>query len=99
MIDPAEDAILRLVEQRGSEKSICPSEAARALAPEWRTQLKRVRAAAIRLAAEGRLIILRKGRKVEDFSDLRGVIRLRLPAPGAAGGEEVGNGRDGSDTE
>ncbi len=31
----AEVVILRLVAQRGPDKSICPSEAARALNPAW----------------------------------------------------------------
>ena len=74
----AEDAILQLVEARGVEKSICPSEAARLLAPAWQGQMKIVRAAAVRLARAGRIDILRKGRPVEDLDTLRGVIRLRL---------------------
>jgi hypothetical protein len=76
-MDPIETAILALVTARGPTKSICPSEAARALDEDWHPKLGPVRATAIRMAKEGRLTILRKGRPVTDFADLRGVIRLR----------------------
>lgn len=72
-----EAEILRQTEARGAEKSICPSEVARALDPEWRTLMTAVRRAAIRLALAGRIDILRKGKPVPP-ADVRGVIRLRL---------------------
>jgi hypothetical protein len=78
-IDPAaiEAEILRQAEARGAGKSLCPSEVARALAPEgWRALLAPVRQAALRLAAEGRIEILRKGKPVPPEA-VRGVIRLR----------------------
>jgi hypothetical protein len=80
--DPAEQAILDLVTARGPEKSICPTEAARALAgypadESWRRSLTPVRLAAVRLARAGKIIMLRKGRPVAP-EDARGVIRLRL---------------------
>ncbi len=75
-------AILALVEARGPEKSICPSEAARAVAPDWRAHLKGVREAALRLAREGRIEVLRKGRTVETLDAVRGVIRLRIKRGG-----------------
>ena len=76
----AEDVILRLCAERGPTRSICPSEAARLLAgdAEWRPRLPEVRAAAAGLAREGRLDILRKGRRIAP-EEMRGVIRLRLP--------------------
>lgn len=77
-MDEIEDTILRLVRERGPDKSICPTEAARALSPEWRAKLKAVRATALRMAGEGRLLVLRHGKPVENFAELRGVIRLRL---------------------
>jgi hypothetical protein len=67
--------ILRLTAARGAG-SICPSEVARALSPEWRPLLGAVRREAARLAAEGRIEILRKGKPVEP-AEMRGVIRLR----------------------
>lgn len=76
-MDPIETAILSLVTARGPDKSICPTEAARALGEDWRPKLGPVRTTAIRMAKEGRLTILRKGKPVTDFAELRGVIRLR----------------------
>ena len=78
-----EATLLRLVEARGPDKSICPSEAARALAPEWQALMGPVRRVAIRLATAGRIEILRKGRPV-DPAAVRGVIRLRVKRGGAA---------------
>ena len=70
------DTILRLVAERGLTKSICPSEAARALSPEWQAMLPAVRRAAASLAEASRIDILRKGKPV-DPAEMRGVIRLR----------------------
>jgi hypothetical protein len=70
--------ILRLAGARGPDRSICPSEVARALAPEdWRPLLGQVRAEAVRLAEAGQIDILRKGRPVP-VEAVRGVIRLRM---------------------
>jgi hypothetical protein len=82
--DPAriEDEMLRLVAARGPEKTICPSEVARALAGDhpdhWGPLMQPVRRVAVRLAQEGRVTITRKGRAV-DPADFRGVYRLSLP--------------------
>lgn len=71
--------ILRQTAARGAGKSICPSEVARALAPDaWRPLLGPVREAAAALAAQGRVLILRKGRPVPP-AELRGVVRLAAP--------------------
>jgi hypothetical protein len=75
--------ILRLVAERGPDRSICPSEAARALAPDWQRLMGPVRRVAIGLARQGRIEILRKGRPVPE-AEVRGVIRLRLRS-GASG--------------
>ena len=75
--DEVEAVILRLVDARGPDKSICPSEAARALdAVGWRSRLGEVRSASVRLARAGRIDILRKGKPI-DPGEMRGVIRLR----------------------
>ena len=78
----AQDVVLQLCAARGAERSICPTEAARALAGEasedWRRHLPEVRAAAVALARAGRLEILRKGRPIPP-DEMRGVIRLRQP--------------------
>lgn len=79
--DPVAATILRLAAARGPAKSICPSEAARALAPEgeaWNHMMPRVRAAALGLARAGAIEILRKGKPVPDLAVVKGVIRLRI---------------------
>ena len=69
--------ILDLVRQRGPDKSICPSEAARAAAPkDWRPLMPEVRQAAEELAAAGQIKFLQKGVQVDPGS-ARGAIRLR----------------------
>jgi len=81
-----EAEILAHVRARGAGKSICPSEVARALEPDeeaWRRLLGPVRAAAIRLARQGQVAILRKGKPVSVTEEVRGVIRLALPLPAA----------------
>ena len=75
--------MLRLVEARGAGKTICPSEVARELGgphPDgWGPLMQPVRRVAVRLAHEGRVAILRKGRPV-DPDDFRGIYRLALPS-------------------
>jgi hypothetical protein len=80
--DAIEATILRLISERGAGKTICPSEAARALGgphPDgWGPLMQPVRKAAVRLAAQGALVITRKGRAVDPES-FKGVYRLSLP--------------------
>jgi len=73
--------ISALTASRGPDKSICPSEVARALLPNWQSLLTDVRREACRLATAGQIDILRKG-KIIPPADLpasgpKGVIRLR----------------------
>jgi hypothetical protein len=76
--ETVENAILSLVEARGAGKSICPTDAARALdAENWRARLNAVRNGAIRLALAGKVDILRKGKPV-DPTDFKGVYRIAL---------------------
>jgi len=73
--------ILTLVEERGAGKTICPSEVARVTRPDnWRPLMRKVRQAAIRLADAGQISIYRKGKAIST-DQVRGVIRLGLPAP------------------
>jgi nucleoid-associated protein YgaU len=77
-----EAAILRLLGERGAGKTICPSEAARAVAATdereaWEPLMEPARAAARRLVAQGRIVITQGGRPV-DASTAKGPIRLRL---------------------
>lgn len=74
--------IVDLVAARGPGKTICPSEAARALAgrdPEaWSRLMPAVRRTAIGLMKSGRVVIRRKGRAV-DPDDFRGIYRIGPP--------------------
>lgn len=81
--DRIEVAILNLVEKRGSGKSICPSEAAREAFGDARNgHMRHVRSAAVHLARNGHIEILRKGKPV-DPENFKGVYRLALPSPPA----------------
>ncbi len=72
-----EAAILDLLNQRGTGKTICPSEAARKVAPEnWQSLMDQTRAAAGRLVAAGKIKVTQHGRPV-DLSSAKGPIRLR----------------------
>jgi hypothetical protein len=77
-----EAAILTLVADRGTEKTICPSDAARSLGgahPDgWGPLMIPVRRVAVRLAHEGRVVIYRKGKPVHP-DDFKGVYRIGLP--------------------
>ena len=79
-----EAAILRLTTECGPTASISPIDAARLLEPgpgdAWRHKLSAVRRAALRLAEEGRIDILRKGKPVPP-AEARGVVRLRIRPP------------------
>jgi hypothetical protein len=74
-----EDAILDLLSERPRTASICPSEAARAVADDdqWRDLMEPARRAARRLVAAGRVEITQRG-QVLDPSTARGPIRIRL---------------------
>jgi hypothetical protein len=69
--------LMDLAHRRGRGASFCPSEAARALAQDWRGLMPEVRRVAAVLAAEGRLQAMQKGRPVHPTA-ARGPIRLRL---------------------
>jgi hypothetical protein len=74
-----EDAILRGLAAVAPGKSIAPEEVARAVDPEgWRRLLPQVRATAVGLARQGRLVITRHNRPA-DPDAFKGVYRLRLP--------------------
>ena len=74
------DAIVGLLLNRAPLATICPSEAARALAPDaWRPLMPRVRAVAVALAKGGVLEIRCGGRTISPDEPLRGPIRLGRP--------------------
>jgi hypothetical protein len=76
-----ETAIFDLLGKLPPGKSVSPEAVARAVDPEgWRRQLGHVRAVAVGLARQDRLVITRHG-KPADPAAFRGVYRLRLPEP------------------
>jgi hypothetical protein len=78
--DELERAILERLHALPRTSSICPSEIARQCFPEdWREHMEDVRSAARRLAAEGRVVVLQKGRAI-DAAAMRGPVRLALTA-------------------
>lgn len=78
-----DEALLAWLTARGPAKSVCPSEVARQLGDEltWRDWMEPVRAAARRLAHQGRAEITQRGQAVGP-DDFRGPIRVRLVAGG-----------------
>ena len=77
-VTEAEQAILDLLAQRAEGKTICPSEAARALGGDdgFRPLMPVVRDAARTLVAAGRIEVTQGGEPV-DLDAARGPIRLR----------------------
>jgi hypothetical protein len=71
-----ETAIAQLLDQRDEGKTICPSEAARAVGgKEWRDLMPAAREAAGRMADRGEVVVTQKGREVV-ATDARGPIRI-----------------------
>ena len=79
-----EYTIRMLLGQRSG--TICPSEAARAVAPEgWRSLMETARSAGRRMAVRGEVVVQQQGREI-DPQDLRGAVRFgRGPRFGAGG--------------
>jgi hypothetical protein len=77
-----ETTLLRLIAERGPGKTLDPAEVARTLGgphPDgWGPLMQPIRRAAVALAEEGRVVILRKGKPV-DPRDFKGVYRLAAP--------------------
>ena len=84
-----EQAILTLLAERGRNKTICPSEAAKLVAGDprqkckttrrdWEALMEPARAAARHLATQKKLLITQHDRPV-DPATAKGPIRLRLP--------------------
>lgn len=78
-MDPVEATIFDLLGKVPAGKSISPEQVARVLdEPGWRRELGKVRAVAIGLARQDKLVILRHN-KPADPDTFRGVWRMRLP--------------------
>lgn len=81
-------AILAKVRQRGLEKTICPSEVARALGGEdWRSLMAEVRSVGIALVEEGKIQITQKGNEVNPHH-VTGPIRFRVTKHGLKGSSQ-----------
>ncbi|MBN6039967.1 DUF3253 domain-containing protein [Amycolatopsis sp. 195334CR] len=70
-------AILTLARARGADSSICPSEAARAVADDWRPLLPQARDVARQLARAGEVQLTQRGQVLDPDGDWRGPIRIR----------------------
>ena len=68
----------KLLSERGSQKSICPSEVAKQCFPEnWRMHMEAVRKVAYEWAQEGKVTITQKGLCV-DPATVKGPIRIKI---------------------
>ncbi|MCZ4298933.1 DUF3253 domain-containing protein [Henriciella marina] len=74
-----DELIVELVNERGADKTVCPSEVARAKRDEnWQQLMGEIRVRAVKLADAGQISIYRKGKPV-DPHDFKGVYRLGFP--------------------
>jgi hypothetical protein len=80
-----ESAVLELLAARGTSRTACPSEVARSVGGDtderWRPLMEPVREAVRSLAAQGRVEVLQRGRRI-DPSTARGPIRIRATGDG-----------------
>ena len=76
--------IRSLLDERGPDKTICPSEVARVLAGagDFRPHMEHVREVAAEMAARGELEVTQRG-VVVDVRRARGPVRLRAVSPPA----------------
>ena len=76
-----EAAILALARHRGPGRSICPSDAARAVGGgEWRACMPAARDAARELARANRIEVTSRGRVLSPDADWTGPVRIRIAA-------------------
>lgn len=75
-----EQAVLELLEARGPAKSICPSEAARAVGDDgWRDLMEPAREVARELAAQGRVVVTQGDEVLSPAEEWHGPVRIRCP--------------------
>ncbi|KUI27686.1 S-adenosylmethionine tRNA ribosyltransferase [Mycobacterium sp. IS-1742] len=78
MGDDLRMTILRLARERGPAKTICPSDAARAVGGDgWRELMEEARETARELARAGDVEITQKGEVLDPDAAWRGPIRIR----------------------
>lgn len=79
LADGIQSLITSMVAERGPDKTVCPSEVARAIAgsdeTQWRLLMQPIRRVAVAMARAGTVTIRRKGRTV-DPDDFKGIYRL-----------------------
>ena len=81
MEDTIKNTILSMATSRGTDKTICPSEVARAIfGDNWRKEMQTVRNAAFDLAEQNQVMVTQKGKKV-DPENLKGPIRIKIINP------------------
>jgi hypothetical protein len=74
-----EAAVLALARHRGAEKTICPSDAARAVGGDgWREVVPIARDAARELARAGTVEVTQRGEALDPDVDWRGPVRIRI---------------------
>ncbi|MEQ1595067.1 MAG: DUF3253 domain-containing protein [Casimicrobium sp.] len=74
--------ILRQCKARAPDRSICPSEVARALwLTDWEPHMSEVRAEGFALATAGKIVITQGGEARRPSVSIRGPIRYRLAPP------------------
>lgn len=74
-----EETIMKLLRERGKDKSICPSEVVRHLYPDdWNDKMEDVRRVARNLVQKNLIVITQKNKVVD--SNAKGPIRLKLTA-------------------
>ena len=72
------DAILALARDRAPAKTICPSDAARAVGgDQWRDLMEQARDIARDLARAGEVDIMQRGEVIDPDAEWRGPIRIR----------------------
>jgi hypothetical protein len=72
------DTIIQMATERGTDKTICPSEVARAMFDTgWRKHMNDVRTAAISLQQQNKVLITQNGKPV-DVNDIKGPIRIKI---------------------
>ena len=72
-------AILELARERGPGKSICPSDAARAVGgDDWRALMEQARDVTRELARAGAVEITQRGDVLDPDADWRGPVRIRI---------------------
>lgn len=84
------EVVLALLQARAPDATICPSEVARALAPDaWRPLMPQVREVARALAAAGEVELRQRGQMIAPFAEIRGPMRI-----GRAGRARTMDGTD-----